>query len=188
MDGNRLNAREDQNGTAEYLNVGRIVGTHGIRGEVRVLSDTDFPEVRFAPGKALLLVHPVLPDPLTLTVEKSRPHKSTLLVKFKEWGNINEAEPYKGGRLVVPKEDLAPLNEEEGEFYFHQIIGCTVVTTDGRTVGKVKEILQLPANDVWVVRPEGKGKDILLPYIDDVVKRVDVEDRIITIEWIEGLD
>jgi 16S rRNA processing protein RimM len=172
----------------EYLNVGRLVGTHGIRGEVRILSDTDFPEIRFAPGSRLLLTHPSIAEPLPLTVERSRPHKSTILVKFREWGNINEAEPYKGGRLVVPREWAAPLNEEEGEFYFHQIIGCQVVRTDGAEVGRVAEILQLPANDVWVIRPAGKGKEILIPYIDEIVKEVDVANRRIVIEWMEGLE
>lgn len=171
----------------EYLHVGRLVGTHGIRGEVRVLSDTDFPDIRFTPGSKLLLLHENLPDPLPLTVEKSRPHKSALLVKFREWDNINEAEPYKGGRLAVYKSDLAPVNEDEGEFYYHQIIGCSVVTTEGEELGTVKEILSLPANDVWVVRSKGNGKEILLPYIDDVVKEVDTKDRRITIEWMEGL-
>lgn len=170
------------------LNVGRLVGTHGIRGEVRVKSDTDFPEYRFATGKKLILKHPNYPDPLILTVEKSRPHKSTWLIKFEEWNSINEAERFKGARLLVSKEDLAPLNPDEGEFYFHQIIGCQVETTDGRQVGVVKEILPLPANDVWVVKPPSKGKDILIPYIDEVVKNVDVKNQRILIEWMEGLD
>ncbi|WP_124727618.1 ribosome maturation factor RimM [Staphylospora marina] len=172
---------------AEYLKVARMVGTHGIRGEVRVLPDTDFPEIRFAPGSRLLLRHPSLPSPLPLTVERSRPHKSALLVKFREWGNINDAEPYKGSWLVVPREEAVPLNEEEGEFYHYQIIGCRVVKTDGEEVGTVKEILRFPANDVWVVRPAERGKDILIPYIGEIVKEVDVEGRLVRIEWMEGL-
>lgn len=173
---------------AEYLNVGRLVGTHGVRGEVRVLSDSDFPDVRFAPGSILLLAHPRVKEPIPLTVEKGRPHKSVWLVKFKEWNNINEAEPYKGGKLLVSKENLVPLAEGEGEFYFHQIIGCTVVTTEGKVLGKVSDILALPANDVWVVKPDGQGKELLLPYIADVVKEVDIKEQRITIEWMEGLD
>ncbi|SFJ80222.1 16S rRNA processing protein RimM [Thermoflavimicrobium dichotomicum] len=172
----------------EYLRVGRLVSTHGIRGEVRILPDTDFPEERFAPGSQLLLQHPSLSEPLLLTVEKGRPHKNVWLVKFAEWSNINEAEPYKGGRLVVSIRDAVPVQEDEGEYYFYQIIGCDVFTTDGRHLGQVREILQLPANDVWVVRPKDKGKEILLPYIDDVVKQVDTEEKRITIEWMEGLE
>ncbi|MBA4494713.1 ribosome maturation factor RimM [Paenactinomyces guangxiensis] len=173
--------------SAEYLHVGRLVGTHGIRGEVRVLSDTDFPEVRFAPGNQLLLLHRDLSDPLPLTVEKCRTHKSAYLLKFHEWDNINEAEPYKGGKLVVLKSDLAPVDEDKGEFYFHQIIGCRVMTTDGDMLGTVKEILPYPANDVWVVRSEENGKEILIPYIEDIVKEVDTENGRIMIEWMEGL-
>ncbi|MBA4544019.1 MULTISPECIES: ribosome maturation factor RimM [Thermoactinomyces] len=188
MGENRLNHRKGGDFGSGYLNVGRIVGTHGIRGEVRVLCDTDFPELRFAPGNRLLLLRSDLNEPLPLTVEKSRPHKSALLVKFQEWNSINEAEVYKNSRLVVPKEDLAPLNEEEGEFYFHQIIGCEVITTEGRKIGKVKEILPLPANDVWVVRSDDQDKEILLPYIEPIVKDVDLQRQQITIQWMEGLD
>jgi 16S rRNA processing protein RimM len=168
----------------EFLKVGRLVNTHGIRGEVRVLVDTDFPEKRFASGSKVLLQHPSLSEPLELTVESSRPHKNVLLVKFAEWNNINQAEPFKGGQLVVRIGDALP--NEEGEYYFHQIIGCEVVTTEGRLVGKVKEILPLPANDVWVVQPRA-GKEILIPYIESIVKHVDVANKRITIEWMEGL-
>lgn len=168
-----------------HLLVGQVVATHGIRGEVRVYPHTDFPEVRFAKGSRLLLVHPGLKEPLPLTVEKSRPHKRIMIVKFREWDDINLAEPYKGGKLVVDLSDAVDL--EEGEFYFHEIIGCRVVTTEGRTVGKVREILQLPANDVWVVAPLDGGKDILIPYIDDVVKEVDPASKQVVIQWMEGL-
>ena len=109
----------------EWLKVGQIVGTHGIRGEVRVISRTDFPEERFSPGVRLMLRHPRLESPVPLTVERSRPHKRVLLIKFREWNNINDAEPYKGGELVV--EGSEALDLDEGEYYFYQIIGCEVV-------------------------------------------------------------
>jgi 16S rRNA processing protein RimM len=168
-----------------HLLVGQVVTTHGIRGEVRVYPHTDFPEVRFAQGSRLLLIHPDLREPLPLTVEKSRPHKRVVIIKFREWDDINQAEPYKGGKLVVERADAVDLNE--GEFYFHEIIGCQVVTTEGRNIGTVREILQLPANDVWVVAPSDGGKDILIPYIDDVVKEVDPESKQVVIQWMEGL-
>lgn len=171
----------------EYLKVGRFLGTHGIRGEVRVFPDTDFPEERFTPGKVLFLQHPSLPSLLSLTIEKSRFHKQAYLVKFHEWNNINQAEPYKGGTFVVPETDLVAVEEAEGEYYFRDIIGCEVITTDGRVVGTVNEILPLPANDVWVVRGENR-KEILIPYIEDIVKQVDVSKKQIMIEWMEGLE
>ncbi|WP_312853887.1 ribosome maturation factor RimM [Thermoactinomyces mirandus] len=172
---------------SEYLLVGRIVGTHGIRGEVRVQSNTDFPEVRFAPGNRLILFPPGKQDPIWLMVEKSRPHKSVYLLKFQEWSSIDQAEPFKKGLLAVTRENRVPVDEEEGEYYFHQIIGLTAVTTDGKEIGEVKEILPLPANDVWVVRSAETGKEILIPYISEIVKDVDLGQKRITIEWMEGL-
>lgn len=179
MGGNLLNS--------EYLLVGRIVGTHGIRGEVRVQSSTDFPKVRFAPGNRLILLPPGEQEPIGVTVEKSRPHKSVYLLKFHEWDNINQVEPFKKGLLAVTKENRVPVDEEEGEYYFHQIVGLTVVTTDGEEIGQVKEILPLPANDVWVVRSAETGKEVLIPYISEIVKDVDLSQKRITIEWMEGL-
>lgn len=169
----------------DFLRAGQIVNTHGIRGEVKIMTNTDFPELRFAVGKQVWLAHPTLPEKLELTVVGVRMHKSMLLIRFQEWTNINQAEPFKGAWLLVPNEDTV-LEDEDG-FFFHQIIGCLVITTDGEQIGRVKEILTLPANDVWVVSREGEG-DLLLPYIDDVIKTVDVKQRVITMKWMEGLE
>lgn len=84
----------------------------------------------------------------------------------------------------MPEEDLGELNE--GEFYFHEIIGCEVFTEDGELIGKVKEILTPGANDVWVIGRKGK-KDALIPYIESVVKYIDVSEKKIEIELMEGL-
>jgi len=169
----------------EYLRVGQLVNTHGLRGEVKIKGNTDFPEQRFALGKTVWLTHPTQSEALPLTVSHVRNHKSSLLVQFQEWNTINQAELYKGGWFVVPPDD--EIVDGDDGFYFHQIIGCQVVTTDGEQIGKVKEILTLPANDVWVVARDG-AKDLLLPYIEDIVKEVDVSKHQIRIEWMEGLE
>jgi 16S rRNA processing protein RimM len=169
----------------DFLRVGQIVNTHGIRGEVKIMTNTDFPEQRFAVGKQVWLEHSTLAEKLALTVSGVRTHKSMLLVRFQEWTNINQAEPLKGAWLFVPEGET--VTDDEDGFFFHQIIGCQVVTTDGEHIGRVKEILTLPANDVWVVSREGEG-DLLLPYIDEVIKSVDVEQRVITMKWMEGLE
>jgi 16S rRNA processing protein RimM len=169
----------------EFLRVGQLVNTHGIRGEVKIKVNTDFPEQRFALGKKMWLTHSTLPEAIPLTITHVRTHKSSFLVRFQEWNNINQAEPFKGGWFVVSLDDEA-VDEDDG-FYIHQIIGCHVVTTDGEQVGIVKDILTLPANDVWVVERDG-AKELLLPYITDIVKEVDVSKHQITIEWMEGLE
>lgn len=172
------------------IRVGSLVNTQGIRGEVRVISHTDFPEKRFRKGSRLLLVHPQFPEPVELVVESARTHKNFYLLKFAGHPSIDDVEIYKGGELKVRESDLPPL--PEGSHYIHQLIGCRVVTEEGTDLGELKEILQPGANDVYVVRPEkgsglNKGKDILLPAIPDCVKQVDLDEKRIVVHLMEGL-
>ncbi|MFD1426580.1 16S rRNA processing protein RimM [Kroppenstedtia sanguinis] len=169
----------------DQLTVGRITGTHGIRGEVRVHSRTDYPELRFAPGTPLFLIHPSLEEGQPVTVVRARPHKDFWLVQFEEWTNINQAEPFKGGLLRVSREEA--VEPEEDAFYLHEIIGSRVVTTEGESVGVVTEILQPGANDVWVIQKDGGG-EVLIPFIEDVVRKVDPSARQVIIRWMEGLE
>jgi 16S rRNA processing protein RimM len=122
---------------------------------------------------------------IPVTIEAHRKHKQFDLLTFEDYGNINDVEPFKGHLLKVPKEQQVSL--EEGEFFYHDIIGCSVFTVDGEELGKVKEILSPGANDVWVVKRKGFGSDILIPYIPSVVKTVDIDTKKITIEPLEGL-
>ena len=167
------------------FNVGKIVNTHGIRGEVKVIARTDFPETRFQKGSRLVVQHPEETGrAVDVCVESARTHKQFYLVKFQGMDNINEVERFKGWMLKVREADLEEL--ENGEYYYHEIIGCDVVTEDGERLGTITEIMQPGANDVWVVQPE-KGKPILLPYIEQVVKKVDVERKQVTVHLLEGL-
>lgn len=171
--------------TNDYLQVGKIVGTHGIQGEVRVLSDTDSPDERFRPGNKLYFIHPSLKNPIVLTVKKSRPHKNIFVIKFLEWDSINAAEKYRNGKLMVLREELPPLQSED-EYYCHDIVGCSVITTEGESKGSVIEVLKYPANDVWVCHHGDKVW--LLPFIRDVVREVDVANHRIVIQWMEGME
>ncbi|WP_096199338.1 ribosome maturation factor RimM [Bacillus sp. FJAT-45350] len=168
-----------------WFKVGKIVNTQGLRGEVRVISITDFEEERFSVGSKLYLEHDDLKDLRPLTVASHRKHKNFDLLTFEGLTNINEVEPFKGGTLQVSEEALGDL--DEGEFYYHEIIGCEVWTDEGKELGKIKEILSPGANDVWVVQRKGPGKEILLPYIEDVVKEVNIEEKKVTVHLMEGL-
>ena len=168
----------------EWFNVGKIVNTHGIRGEVRVNSYTDFPEERFAVGSKLALFMSESSKPIFLIVATQRPHKNFNLLTFENHPNLNDVEKYRDGILKVSENQLGDLDEDE--YYYHEIIGCTVVTTEGQEIGKVTEILETGANDVWTVTPE-KGKPQYIPYIEDVVKEIDIESKKIIIELMEGL-
>lgn len=172
--------------TPESFVVGNIVKPQGLHGEVRVKIRTDFPEMRFSPGSSLTLVHSRAELPSSVTVAHSRRHRGVYIVKFREFDSIVEVEKLRGAEIRIPKDALHELGEHE--YYFHEIIGCDVFTTDGAHVGTVKEILQPGANDVWVVKRQGSQKDLYLPYIADVVKQVFPEQKRIVIEWMEGLE
>ncbi len=168
----------------KWFNVGKIVNTHGIKGEVRVISRTDFADERYKIGNTLYIFMDNALEPIEVKVKSHRVHKSFDLLSFEGYDNINLVEKFKGALLKVPESQLGEL--EEGEYYFHEIIGCTVVTENGEAIGTVKEILTPGANDVWVVKGKG-GKEILIPYIADVVIDVNVKEKTITIRPMEGL-
>ncbi|MFW0779939.1 ribosome maturation factor RimM [Rossellomorea marisflavi] len=167
----------------KWFNVGKIVNTHGIKGELKVLSMTDFPEERYQKGNELTLFIEGK-EPKSLMIASYRKHKNFVLLMFEGYSDINEVEGFKQGILKVDESQLQDL--DEGEFYFHEIIGCVVRTTSGEELGVVKEILSPGANDVWVVKAP-RGKEHLIPYIEDIVKKVDIAQKEIIIEPMEGL-
>ena len=165
------------------LKVGKIVNTHSLKGEVKVISSTDFEEQRFEKGTELLITrgNQVVKE---VTVESYRTHKNNLLVKFVGIDSIEEAEKLKNLQIRIDSENIGEL--EENEYYFHEIIGCEVFDENGKSLGEISEILTPGANDVWVIKTQN-GKEILIPYIEDVVKKIDVENKKIDIEVMEGL-
>jgi 16S rRNA processing protein RimM len=122
--------------------------------------------------------------PIELTVKSHRTHKTFDLLTFEGYENINQVEKFREGILKIPETQQSELAEDE--FYFHEIIDCMVTTTAGDEIGKIKEILTPGANDVWVIKGKN-GKEILIPFIEDVVKKVDVKEKSIIIEPMEGL-
>lgn len=169
----------------DYLNVGKIVNTQGIRGEVRVISKTDFSEERYKVGNTLYLFQETK-KPITLTIKSHRKHKNFDILSFEDHPNINDVEKYRDGILKITKEQQGEL--EENAFYYHEIVGLEVFDENNKSLGTIKEILSPGANDVWVIGQNQKGKkDILIPYIESVVKEVDVVGKKVLVEIPEGL-
>lgn len=168
--------------TEKLIIVGLIANTHGIRGELKIVPETDFPE-RFDKGNTLLIVDSQNKQ-TPVTVQTSRLHKNVFIVQFAQFSNINEVEKFKGSLLKIEAKNQQPL--EEGEYYYHEIIGCKVITEEGQELGLVSEVLTPGANDVWVVDLP-KGKQLLLPVIDNVVLDVDIAAKTIRIHLMEGL-
>jgi len=167
-----------------WLNIGKIVNTHGVRGEVRVWPQTDFPEVRFKPGNTLWMIPPNAGEPVPAVVQSAREQKNVYVLKLQDIDDRDGAEARKGWELKVPAEERVPLSE--GEYYVSDIVGCSVVTEEGETLGVVADVLTPGANDVWVVRRPA-GQDVLLPVIDEVVLDVDPAAKRIKVRLMEGL-
>lgn len=160
------------------------MNTQGLQGEVRVLPTTDFPEERFAKNAQLALFDEKNHFVQDLKVKSGKAYKNLYLVKFFGLDHINDVEKYKGMTLKVAQEQLQNL--PAGEFYYHEIIGLDVFENDV-LIGQISEILQPGANDVWVVKRPGK-RDLLLPYIPPVILKVDVANKRVDVDIMDGLD
>ncbi|WP_323702591.1 ribosome maturation factor RimM [Mammaliicoccus sp. Dog046] len=162
------------------VEIGKIVNTHGIKGEIKVLSESDFTDVRFQVGQSVTVQNKN--EELNYTIASHRMHKNFHLLTFEGVNNINDIEHLKGSKLFQEQENES-IELEENEFYYSDIIGCTVFIKED-ALGRVINIIETGANDVWVVKGD---KEYLIPYIEDVVKQVDVDNKTIMIEPMEGL-
>jgi 16S rRNA processing protein RimM len=166
-----------------YVTVGRVRRPHGIRGEVRVEILTDYPE-RVVQHDYLYLAHPQSPDDVErYTLESVRPHKGILLIKLVECDDRNAAETFRGMLVQIPLEDAVPL--EEGEYYYFQLIGMDVETETGEWLGRVADVIETGAHDVYVVR--GPRGEVLLPGIEDVILELDIETREMVVHLLPGM-
>jgi 16S rRNA processing protein RimM len=176
----RLDLEEKVSITPGYFVVGKIVGAHGVRGEVKVSLLTDNPE-RFRPGTRLFLESEEGPTPVE--VISVRPHKGMMLVKLGAVPDRTAAELLQWRRLLIPEVEAMPLAEHEN--YAHDLIGLRVETVTGEALGEVREILFAPANDVYVV--SGLRGELLLPALRDVVLSVDLEVGRMVVQVPDGL-
>ncbi|EKK20824.1 16S rRNA processing protein RimM [Fructilactobacillus florum 8D] len=170
----------------KYLEIGEIVNTQGLRGEVRVQVITDFVAQRFQIG-AEVTAFPKQGKPVVLQIDGMRRHKQLVILHFSGYDSINDVEFLKPALLKIRMDQQANDELEPGAYYYHQIIGLPVYDLNNRKLGQVKEILDLGPNDVWVVeRPD--QSDLLLPKIDQVIKQVDLEQSRIVVDLLEGLE
>jgi 16S rRNA processing protein RimM len=158
--------------------VGRITKAHGLRGEVAVQVFSDNPD-RFAEGAQVFLE-----DGRALTVDGARWTGARLLVAFEGVSDRTGAEALRGRSLVVPRSMLPDL--DEGEYWPHQLIGCEVVTEAGRSLGRVSDVIEHPANDLWAATDEA-GVETLIPAIREVVVAVEPVAGRIVVRDLPGL-
>ena len=160
------------------LVVGVITSVHGLGGEVAVQNRSDNPDRWDAGGQVFLA------DGRRLTIEASRPHGRRLLVKFEGVDDRTSAETLRGATLVVPESWLPEL--PAGSWWAHELQGCAVVTTTGRDLGTLVEVVANPANDLWIARDED-GTETLIPVIEEFLVQVDPSARRIVVVDVPGV-
>ena len=164
----------------QFLQVGVISSTHGIRGEVKVFPTTD-DAARFKKLKKVLL--DTGKERLELEVQSVKFFKQFVILKFKGIDNINDIEKYKGKSLLVPREDAVPLGDDE--YYIADLIGMEVFAGNGR-VGVIKDVMETGANEVYIIDSDKHG-EVLVPAIRQCILDVDVENKKMQIRLMDGL-
>ena len=166
---------------AEELLVGFVRRPHGLAGEVSVEILTDFPE-RFAAGAVIAWRRGE--ESRELRVASARPHGRRLLVAFEGVGDADAARALQDGELSIPAGQATP--PPEGFFYSHEIAGWTVVDGAGRRLGVAARLERSPASPLLAVSRED-GTEALVPFVEDIVVRVDREARTIVLDPPDGL-
>ena len=166
----------------DRLEVGKIVNTHGLKGEVKVVTWTDSPDVFedleyvFAKKRK---------DEIKLTLKSIKYQKNNIIVKFAEINSIDDAETYKNSVLTADRDMLGEL--PEGVYYIADLIGCEVFDENNNKLGEISDVFNTGANDIYAVsRPQ--NKDLLIPVIDETIVNVDIKNKRVDVKLIEGLD
>lgn len=171
-----------ENNMDNLLQVGAILDTHGLRGEVKVFPTTDDPSRYDDLEEVELLTKEG--KYLHLEVERVRYFKNLVIVKFKHYDNINDIEQYKKCNLYVTRENAVEL--EEDEYFVADLIGLTAKSDEGEELGTLTDVLTTGANDVYVIKG-ADGEELLVPAIHDCVQEVNVEEGYVTLHLLPGL-
>lgn len=165
----------------KYLEIGQIVNTFGIKGMVKVMPFTENIE-RFSKMKTVYVKNKK--ENKKYEIEEVKDHKNMVLIKFKGIENPEQADLLRQSYLLVDRADEEPL--EEGTYYIVDMIGLEVYTEEGELLGILEDIFNTGSNDIYVVKNE-LGKQILLPSIPDVIKKIDMPNKKVIVHLLPGL-
>ena len=167
----------------DRFQVGVIASTHGLQGEVNVFPTTEDPN-RFKKLKKVTL-HTQRGEEIELDVQSARFFKKFVIVKFKQYNNINDVEKFRGCELTIDRKNAIKL--EPGEYYCADLMGLSIVDEEDKLLGTVSDIIQTGANDVYEMTKDGSDEKVYIPAIKDCIKKIDIENKKITIHVIDGL-
>lgn len=155
----------------ELVRIGRIVASRGIRGEVKVILLTDFPE-RFKDLKTVYLIDNQGREAI-IKIESSRYHKDFVIIKFEGVESISQAEVFRGSFLAVRQSEAVKL--PGGSYYIFEIVGLDVYTEEGEYLGKVQAIWRTGSNDVYVIKD--REQELLFPALRETILRIDLAEK-----------
>ena len=176
---NNDGASSTENGGQAWIAVGEIVGAFGIRGEVKALPQTDFPE-RFAQTPILYLGDARAPH----AVQHARQHQRIVIVKLEGVDDMVAAARLRGVTLWIPEAERMPLPADQ--FYLSDVVGLPVTHVNGQPLGTVADYITSGANDRFVVRTPG-GREVLLPAVREFISELDIPARVLRVDPIPGL-
>ncbi|MFT4201901.1 ribosome maturation factor RimM [Gordonia sp. (in: high G+C Gram-positive bacteria)] len=165
------------------LVIGRVVKPHGVRGELVVDVRTDDPESRFAPGT---VVRGLLPRPKgakrsnerEFTIAAARAHSGRLLVSLEGVVGRTDADELRGVLFVIDAADV-DSGDDPDEFYDHELIGLPVRTVEGDAIGAVRDVVHLPASDLLAITAADDGREILVPFVSEIVPQVSRDEGVV---------
>ena len=164
----------------DYIQVGKIINTHGIKGEVKVHPLTD-DKNRFNNLKTVYLGE----NKVKVEIENVKYHKDLVILKFKEFNDINDILSFKEDYIYIDEEERVKL--PENHFFIYDIVGCQVFNADGGKIGIITDVLQSASNDVYVVKDDLKNKEYMIPAVKEFFINIDIDNKKIYINPIEGM-
>mgnify|MGYP000200056766 FL=1 len=165
----------------EYFEIGQIVNTSGLKGVMKVKPFTD-DITKFSNLKTIYVS--IKKELKEFEIEQARFSKNMVFLKLKGIDTVEQAEDYRNLYLKIKRNKDEKL--EKDSYYIVDILGCKIITDEGKELGNIADVFSTGSNDVYVVKDE-LGKQVLLPAIKDVIKKVDISNKVITVHLLEGL-
>ena len=167
----------------EYLSLGKIIDSFGLDGTLKVYSTTDNQKLRYKKGNKLFLYNEQEDSRIQVTVVSYRSSGNLDYVKFEEIKSPEQGKEYKGFEIHTIK-DANDL--KVGYYFYSDLVGCVIIDQDNNVLGKVSKVEEFPAQLTLRVRREN-GKDFFVPFVKQFIKKVDIENKTISINVIEGM-
>lgn len=164
----------------DYIIVGKVINSHGIQGAVKV-----YPLTNDIKRFSLLERAYLSKKKIEVNIEFVKYHKDLVIIKFKEFNNINEILSFKNNYIYINTEDKIVLPKDS--FFIHDLINCKVYDVSGSFIGILEDVIQEASNDVYIIKDHNTNNNYLIPAIKHFIKKVDIQDKKIIIDPIEGM-